>query len=331
MSDAKNQANHPWQNTPTELFQYAIVHLERGGDFDLRIGFLLLDIGVETLFKTYLLLPAEVTGTKLGFTKRKDATTAENFHILIVTLKEAASEKLEGLDLFHIEYYHNIRNKLYHQGEGISVTKEKVNEYAQLGKDCLRRLLGVDLETIDNPFRKGISIGSVMARDEIYRSLSRIRNTLGLLVERINSDFLLASFYADLTKWRNKAWGRPEAFEQSTELIPKPLIKFLAENNLHSALIRFVRPEDQEDFFLIIVDVLHKIPALPEFEYNSQERLSLSPVEFYRMVKRVVSDEFRRVNLPNLTSAEESKYYWNIVKFLNLLEKSLDSILLQNA
>ena len=63
---------HPWQSGPTELISLAIHHLRNNSDFDRRIAFLLLDIGIETLLKTYLTLPDKITGAKTKFHERKD-------------------------------------------------------------------------------------------------------------------------------------------------------------------------------------------------------------------------------------------------------------------
>ncbi len=48
----------------------------------------------------------------------------------------------------HIEYYHEIRNKLYHDGEGITVSEENAKNYARLAILLLKTLLDVDLEYI---------------------------------------------------------------------------------------------------------------------------------------------------------------------------------------
>jgi hypothetical protein len=79
MISYKDKIRHPWQSGPTELISHAIEHLHNRTEFDNRIAFLLFDVGVETLFKTFLMLPDEVTGAKTSFQKRKDA--ANELHI----------------------------------------------------------------------------------------------------------------------------------------------------------------------------------------------------------------------------------------------------------
>jgi hypothetical protein len=157
---------HPWQNGPAELIGQALDHLHANTDFDLRIAFLLLDVGVETLFKTYLTIPDKVTGIKGAFTKRKKAAegtlphkptqepepiitmdTDPKFHDLVMAVSELVPDQTIKLkyDWSHIEFYHGLRNKLYHQGNGITVTPEQVKGYAVLAVDLLKDLLKVDL------------------------------------------------------------------------------------------------------------------------------------------------------------------------------------------
>ena len=99
---------HPWQSGPTELIRYALEHLHRPSDLSQRIAFLLLDVGVETLFKTFLELPEEVTGAKLSYSKRREAVEG-NFHQLLRGVKDAAGDRLLGIELTHVQFYHNLR------------------------------------------------------------------------------------------------------------------------------------------------------------------------------------------------------------------------------
>ena len=136
--------NQPWQSGPAGLIRYALIHLHRESDFDHRIAFLLLDIGVETLFKTYLLLPDEVTGTTTRYSDRKAAVEG-NFHDLVRGVKNASGSTLAAFNLVQIHFYHDLRNKLYHEGNGITVPAEHVKGYAGLATGLLKALLDVDL------------------------------------------------------------------------------------------------------------------------------------------------------------------------------------------
>ncbi len=54
-----------------ETHPYALVHQQKEDAFSQRIAFLLLDIGVETLFKTYHMLPDSIRVSQIKFHDRK--------------------------------------------------------------------------------------------------------------------------------------------------------------------------------------------------------------------------------------------------------------------
>lgn len=176
---------HPWQSGPAELIAFALEQSHKQGELNQRIAFLLLDVSVETLFKTFLVLPDSVTSTGLSHYERKKAAEG-NFHELCDGIKKAASKRLEGIDLTHIQYYHDLRNKLYHQGNGINVGKVDVRNYAKLSVNLLQRLLEVDLfDELNQPLvdrgtapskerRKGKSSKSGQTRNEIYQQFFAI-------------------------------------------------------------------------------------------------------------------------------------------------------------
>lgn len=146
--------DHPWQSGPTEIINHALDHLNRASDLDQRIGFLLLDAGVETLMKTFLLLPGKVTGVEMGYGKRREAAEG-NFHQLVSGVEEAAGNRLKGINLAHVQYYHTIRNKLYHQGDGVTVDAARAEAYASLALVLLDRLLDVSLR---GPYGRGHTV-----------------------------------------------------------------------------------------------------------------------------------------------------------------------------
>jgi len=78
---------------------------------------LILDVGVETLFKAYLMLPENISKTQLRFYEREKAVKG-GFHRLTEAIRKSNPQKIASSNLVHVEYYHKIRNKLYHDGEG---------------------------------------------------------------------------------------------------------------------------------------------------------------------------------------------------------------------
>ena len=137
---------HPWQDGPAELIAHGLQHLDQNReDFDRRMAFLLFDLGVETLFKTFLLLDKSASGADGSYTARNRAATSESFHEIVEGTHAAAPDRLSADDAKHVLHYHDIRNRLYHRGNGITVPAHHVREYAELAVRLLRDLLAIDL------------------------------------------------------------------------------------------------------------------------------------------------------------------------------------------
>ncbi len=148
MTTYEFKTEHPWQSGPAELIAHGIEHMHKNTDFDLRIGFLSLDVGVETLLKTILLLPGEITSAKTNYEDRKKAAKGNSFNAIIQAMKLARPDIAKKYNLEHIQYYHDKRNQLYHEGNGITVDIHKTQEYAKLAVHLLRDLLDIDLEPL---------------------------------------------------------------------------------------------------------------------------------------------------------------------------------------
>ncbi len=145
------KTQHPWQVGPTELIEFALERMHQGSDFDRRLSFLILDVGVETLIKTVLILPDSATGAKTSFPMRNKAVQ-EGFHSLIHALKEAFPGYSNQIDLDHVQFYHGIRNTLYHEGSTVAtVSLSQLQGYAKLAVQMLQVYLKVDLSTNLNP------------------------------------------------------------------------------------------------------------------------------------------------------------------------------------
>ncbi len=143
---------HPWQEGPTELIEFALERMHKGSDFDRRLAFLILDVGVETLFKTFLNLSESVMQFH---TKRGERLTASegNFHELLRGVQNAHPKKALNFTFAHIEHYHDLRNTLYHEGNRVtSVRTSDLERYAKLAVGLLHEYLEVDLlENLNAP------------------------------------------------------------------------------------------------------------------------------------------------------------------------------------
>lgn len=131
----------PWADGPNELIQHAVDHLATGGDFDRRIAMISVDNAVELTVKTSLGLPERARGYK-GPSRKDLEQASESFPALLSLLETHASHLITGLSLEEIEWYHRLRNQLYHSGNGITVDAKKVETYLELSIGLFQSLFG---------------------------------------------------------------------------------------------------------------------------------------------------------------------------------------------
>ena len=221
---------HPWQNGPAELIACALEHLHREGEADQRIAFLLLDVSVETLFKTFLLLSEKVTGTKHAYGERKKAAEG-TFRELCDGLEATAGTRLKGIDLADVLFYHDKRNQLYHEGNGITVPRNLVRDYAKLTVGMLNCLLGVDLsDELRKPEIEALRAAERKAQQErekreIEEQISKIQQarralaqTAEMAIEKIYPKLLLPSFTISFEILRDEVRDHKRADLPSTNL-----------------------------------------------------------------------------------------------------------------
>jgi hypothetical protein len=132
---------NPWTDGPRELIQHAVNHVALGGDFDRRIAMISIDNAVELMIKTYLGLPERTRGFK-GPGRKELETASESFPGLLDLLQNYAAHKITGLGLDDIEWYHRIRNQIYHSGNGLTVEVSKIETYLQLAISLFENLFG---------------------------------------------------------------------------------------------------------------------------------------------------------------------------------------------
>jgi hypothetical protein len=128
----------PWTSGPKELLEHAKSHLDARTPFDCRIAMISIDNAVELAIRTYLGLPQRVRGT--DGPPRKDLQAANIFPDLLDLLEKYGGDKLQGIELGDIEWYHRLRNTLYHDGNGVTVDPEKVDAYNQIANLLFQNL-----------------------------------------------------------------------------------------------------------------------------------------------------------------------------------------------
>jgi hypothetical protein len=163
---------HPWASGTSEILQHGLSLLRKDSDTNRRLALLSIDNSVELAIKTYLSLPRRATNINLG--RKEYLEISESFPRLLDALEQHAAEKLEEIDLSDIEWFHRLRNELYHQGNGPTVEKTKVENYSELAKLLFRNLFEFDVETVDKNESTDLLGSFLTAWVDIERSLSEI-------------------------------------------------------------------------------------------------------------------------------------------------------------
>jgi hypothetical protein len=125
-----------------------------------RIGMILVDNAVELAAKVYVGLPKRANG--LALSSRAVEEASGSFGRVLDFLEEVAPEALEGINLSDLEWYHRLRNQLYHEGNGLTVEHAKARAFAALAHSLHVRLFG---PPPDEPgWDRGDSIGDFVTR-----------------------------------------------------------------------------------------------------------------------------------------------------------------------
>jgi len=141
----------PWITGPAEILEHGLSLLSEDSDKNRRLAMIAIDNAVELAIKTYLGLPKRITGIKIS--RKEYSEICESFPLLLDALEKYCIEKIERINLGEIEWYHRIRNQLYHQGNGLTVEKDKVKVYAELAKLLFKNLFDIDIKLpIDSKF-----------------------------------------------------------------------------------------------------------------------------------------------------------------------------------
>jgi hypothetical protein len=144
-----------------------------------RLAMISIDNAVELMIKTFLGLPKRISGITIS--RRDFQEMSESFPRLLDGLEHHAPDKLDGIDLGTIEWYHRLRNELYHQGNGLTVEREKVEIYAQIANLLFKNLYGYEL--VHPTGRRSDLLGEFMEEwvrfEAGLRDLAATHNLLG--------------------------------------------------------------------------------------------------------------------------------------------------------
>jgi hypothetical protein len=244
MPDVAAKPLPPWASGPGEILQHGVNLLEKDSDTNRRLAMLSIDNAVELMIKTYLGLPKRATGLQINRTEF--AEISESFPKLLDALEKYSANILDGINLAEIEWYHRLRNELYHQGNGLTVDRDKVVVYAELAQLLFERLFGFSLqikkagqeELIGEFIRNWAELESrliQMATNEgMYKpsSSSPYWNTHLMLevTDRIVGDPDIRQNLNELMRLRNKVvHGMTESLRASDIVKLRNVIKILSE------------------------------------------------------------------------------------------------------
>jgi hypothetical protein len=133
------------------VLQLGLNLLKEDTDSSRRLAMISIDNAVELTIRTFLHLPKRVT--RLNISRKDREGAIESFPDMVKALEEHASDRLGGVDLGELEWFHGLRNTLYHNGNGITIGRATVHSYAEVTRLLFANLLDVSEE--DLPTSRG--------------------------------------------------------------------------------------------------------------------------------------------------------------------------------
>jgi len=300
----------PWQVMPAKIIMLAKEHVSKNTDFDGQLAFLLLDIGVEAALKTYLI-------------NKKQDIEKILFPDLIKKIKEELEKDDLEVDLQSLEYFHRIRNKLYHQGDGVKPTDENLQRYLFLAMDVLKTLLAIDISELDLGPESSHSIWDETWKVkrtlddltlELKERLRYFHESCGLIVEQLRPNYATREFELELINIREEhkylplenddkiedAQDKLRLADERLHLFNKltggqfknhDFVDYLLENinHLHVLLVLKELTEDFDQEWNKYVEILDRIVALPVRWESGLDSPHLDPQKIYLEHREIVS------------------------------------------
>jgi hypothetical protein len=189
----------PWQVTPSLLIAHAMKHAKENSDFDKQMAYLIIDIGVETIFKVFLANNAYKEYKNLQEEAKKNLSEVR-FYKLLESVKQTASKKLQGINIDQLNYFHEKRNQIYHQGDGVAPTQENLGRYLELAQKLIKVLIDVDVTDELQPETKYVvqgKKGKSTIDDISYELLKRLeyfRESCAILTEQKRPKYATRKF-----------------------------------------------------------------------------------------------------------------------------------------
>jgi hypothetical protein len=147
MTIAKTIADlKPWMRGPFELIRHAAGHLQANGDTDRRISLIGFDNAIEVSIDVYVRLHPKL---RSGLTiEREEIEAAQrNYHAKIEFLDKHVQARQIPLSVpvDEIVWYHQLRNELYHSGNGMVPEEHVIIGACRAALAVFRALFGLDV------------------------------------------------------------------------------------------------------------------------------------------------------------------------------------------
>lgn len=119
----------PWVYGPFELLVHAELHYREGGDFDRRIALISFDNSIEVSVMNYLSLDDIHRGGRKYKREEKSVWMDNYFSTKLDFIEEECKRRSKKMlhDKQHMTWYHQNRNKQYHEGQAAVPTSEVLN------------------------------------------------------------------------------------------------------------------------------------------------------------------------------------------------------------
>ncbi len=335
-----NTTLKPWQVMPANIFKLALEHSKKGNDFDDQVAFLLLDVGVETTFKTFLSLHGKLEENKeIGF---RD---------LINSVRNELRDSDHEIDFNEVDYFHKIRNKLYHRGDGTKPTTENLRKYSDLAPDLLKILLDVDVTKIELDSSTDTTVWGQWhdwedwdgnrTIDEICSELSaRLRyfhESCAILTEQVRPKYTTRKFALELQNiWENYRFGDfwEDGIDGSEAEIAKTRMGIAAERlrlskerlRLFSAAVEKNVEENNENYEfvdLVLENINHLFVRviLQEFSKDVEDDWE----KYLNVFEKTTGSHIARLNVQEIKKEYETIYSW-IKNFQDKVDKQLKEL-----
>lgn len=191
------QRLQPWMRGPFELIRHANGHLLDAGDTDRRIALIGFDNSIEVCIDVFIRLHPKLRG---GYqVSRGDAENArQTFHSKIEFLDNYLAESADAPDIpiEAIVWYHQLRNELYHSGNGMVPEIHVIEGSRDAAIQVFYALFSVDI----SPALQGTPPDVTFSRDAAFITTGNVEmEFLRVFIdfERTLREFLLGAHYDD--------------------------------------------------------------------------------------------------------------------------------------